>query len=205
MFSMPPGKRGKRNDRHSLLQLSMTRRGKALLAVLPLVAAACAGQEMKRARPTLPGTVLLSGERPEVERPYAGGDLCRRCHEDIYVFWKGTAHAGSFTTLAASGEENNPSCLRCHTTGYGEKTGFVDEKGTPGLAAVACETCHGPSGDHALSVYPDLVPTLRRRECSTCEVGRICRTCHTSLRSSSFDLAKALETVSCNGAAGGVK
>jgi hypothetical protein len=169
---------------------------------LPLLGAACAvGDAAPPARG--PVSVVLSEERPVPAQRYRGPETCRRCHEKIFQFWRGTAHAGSFATLAAAKAEKEPSCLRCHTTGFGEFTGFVDGAGTPELATVSCESCHGPGGDHAGSASPAQVPTAGAGDCSTCEVSRVCRLCHTTARSPGFTLAPALRQVSCSKAPGG--
>jgi hypothetical protein len=150
-----------------------------------------------------PAPFILSHERPSAAQPYGGKELCRRCHAGVYSFWKGTDHARSFEDLSGSGDAGRPSCLRCHTTGYGERTGFVDEEGTPALAAVTCESCHGAAGDHASSRYPNLVPTANGRDCSSCGVSRICRSCHTIARSPGFRLDRDLAAVSCREVASG--
>jgi hypothetical protein len=171
-----------------------------VLAWLPL-SCAPAGSSLKGLAQSVP--LILSYHRPSAARSYRGKELCRRCHAGLYSFWSGTGHARSFEDLSGSGDAGRPSCLRCHTTGYGEQTGFVDGQSTPALAAVTCESCHGPAGDHADSRYPDLVPTANGRDCSSCEVSRICRACHTPSRSPGFRLDRALASVSCREAAPG--
>jgi len=40
-------------------------------------------------------------------------------------------------------------CIVCHTVGFGYKTGYEDDKKTPQLLHVGCESCHGPGSGHA--------------------------------------------------------
>lgn len=174
----------------------------ALTLILPpLMAASCAGQGGPGSRPRA-GAVILSQERQPVEQPYGGAEACRRCHPAIYLHWRRTVHAESYATLVAEGASREPRCLRCHTTGFGEQTGFVDVRSSPGLAAVTCESCHGPGSDHVFSAEPGLVPPTGSEDCSTCEVSRICRTCHTERHSPGFEVAEALVEVSCRTALG---
>jgi hypothetical protein len=169
------------------------------IAALALVSfpLACAPSSSPLRGDLQPAPVILSYERPPASQSYGGKEVCRRCHAGEYSFWKRTGHARSFEDLSGKGDDKRPSCLRCHTTGYGERTGFVDREGTPALAAVTCESCHGAAGDHAASRYPDLVPTGRAGDCSSCDVSRICRRCHTPSRSPGFRLDRALASVSC--------
>ncbi len=164
------------------------------LVSLPLACAPAGGPLRGQVQPA---PFILSYERPPAAQPYGGKEICRSCHAGVYSFWSRTGHARSFGDLSGSGDDRRPSCLRCHTTGYGEQTGFVDGEGTPALAAVTCESCHGAAGDHAASRYPDLVPTSKVGDCSSCEISRICRRCHTPSRSPGFRLDRALASVSC--------
>lgn len=133
---------------------------------------------------------------------YAGMGECPTCHAGIFRRWSGSAHAGSFATLVAAGEEKNPACLRCHTTAYGTRQGFGGPAGTPDMASVSCEACHGPSKDHARSAFPAMVGTARGSECSGCDAARVCRECHTSRHSPDFVLSSAMAVLHCGGNSG---
>jgi hypothetical protein len=114
----------------------------------------------------------VSGPAPR----YVGAQACAECHRSIHNAEKLTAHAGAFTSpaFAASGGQKNPSCLPCHTVGYGLPTGFTNITKTPNLAGVQCESCHGPGAVHAAN--PD-DPIYRPRV----EIAStVCGGCHTS-------------------------
>ncbi len=75
---------------------------------------------------------------------YAGHkDGCRKCHLKEHRSWSKTPHANALDRLEGE-DANNPECLQCHTTGYGEPGGFTSIDDTPQLAGVTCESCHGP-------------------------------------------------------------
>jgi len=60
--------------------------------------------------------------------------------------WKKSGHSKAFEILTAK-YQSDAKCLQCHTTGYGEATGYkaaADEA----LAGVTCESCHGPGSKH---------------------------------------------------------
>lgn len=175
----------------------------ALVCTIMLITASCVG-----ARPVIPirhpaGPVVILEERHGGEQEYLGNEACRECHPGVYAFWRRTVHARSFQDLSRAGERKDPTCLRCHTTGYGELSGFLDPDRTPGLAAVGCEACHGPGALHAGSLYPELVPTTLGRDCPPCEIQRLCHTCHTQIWSPDFQLGRDLGPVSCKTARSG--
>lgn len=86
---------------------------------------------------------------------YVGSDACDECHKKQFKKWKKRPHSRAFSKLKGKARKN-PKCLKCHTTAYGEKTGFVDTATTPHHALVGCEACHGPGGAH--------VDALRKNE-----------------------------------------
>jgi len=108
---------------------------------------------------------------------YMGAVWCRSCHTDIYKAWNGTPHAKAFFTLREKGEEYNPECVGCHTTGYG-KGGFLTANETPTFINVQCEACHGSASKH---VADKGKTPLRKMEAA------VCLRCHTPERDENFD------------------
>lgn len=86
-------------------------------------------------------------EKPPEGQTFVGTKECASCHLDQYLAWKGTKHAKNFEILPAKYREDK-SCLKCHATAHGEKTGFENVKTTPNLAGTSCEACHGPGSKH---------------------------------------------------------
>ena len=94
---------------------------------------------------------------------YVGSSKCRICHLPQYKSWQQTKMAQAYELLkpgkAAEAKQKakldsnkdytrDPVCLACHTTGYGQPSGFRDIATTPDLAGVGCEACHGPGADY---------------------------------------------------------
>lgn len=79
---------------------------------------------------------------------FAGSSKCSSCHGDKHAEWQGTAHSVALSALSNIGMGSNPSCLPCHTVGFGQQTGYTNLISTPNLTDVGCETCHGPAGWH---------------------------------------------------------
>jgi hypothetical protein len=62
--------------------------------------------------------------------------------------WKKTSHSKAFEILPAK-YRTDADCLKCHTTGFGEPTGFTTLAATANLAGTSCEACHGPGSEHS--------------------------------------------------------
>ena len=84
---------------------------------------------------------------PPEGQTYVGSKECASCHFKQFMTYVKTGHAKAFKLLPESYQKNE-ECLRCHTTGFGEPSGFKDIESTPGLAGTACEACHGPGSKH---------------------------------------------------------
>ena len=86
-------------------------------------------------------------DKPPADQTYVGAKQCSSCHFDQNLKWRQTKHAKAFDILPAK-YKSDASCLKCHSTGYGEKTGYQGAK-TSDLAGTSCEACHGPGSKHA--------------------------------------------------------
>ena len=105
----------------------------------------------------------------EAKKPaYVGSKGCKVCHTGekkgrMWEIWTESKHAKSMAALASTkGEDKDPKCLKCHTTGHGAG-GYGSESMealavAEGLGAVGCEACHGPG-----STYKSLA-VMKNRE-----------------------------------------
>ena len=112
-----------------------------------------------------------------------GPESCRSCHETQYDFWRGTAHANAFEPVRALGRAHDPSCLRCHTTGYGLADGFRDVRIEDPLSGVSCLACHAATSAHVNNPRLVMLPNYTW----TTEDSESCTTCHTPRRTPGFD------------------
>jgi peroxiredoxin len=120
---------------------------------------------------------------------YVGSAACQSCHVDEHASWSQHPHARAFATLAAKGEEQNPDCVRCHSTGLGKPGGFVLGGGAqPALAAVGCESCHGPGGDHVGEGARRQGTIVKLSDkCGSCVILQVCGTCHDDANDPGFE------------------
>jgi hypothetical protein len=79
----------------------------------------------------------------------AGNDRCRECHAEDSQLWDSSRHSHAWESLRRHGAHVDPACQRCHTTGYGLPGGFESLARSPESVNVGCESCHGPSREHA--------------------------------------------------------
>jgi hypothetical protein len=94
----------------------------------------------------LEGTQEAQEPAPPTGQTYTGSKRCASCHFQQYLAWKKTKHSKTFDLLPAQ-YAKDPKCLKCHTTGYGEPTGYKDASDTS-LEGTTCEACHGPGSAH---------------------------------------------------------
>jgi len=120
---------------------------------------------------------------PPADQQYIGANKCQACHFDQYLKWKKTKHASSFEALPASFQKDE-KCLKCHTTGFGEPTGFKTIADA-NLKGTSCEACHGPGSKHAELSKPFLnkKPTPEQEKIARDSIWKmlpknVCVTCH---------------------------
>ena len=87
-------------------------------------------------------------ERPPEGQSYVGAKECASCHFDQFLTWRNSPHAKAFDILPTK-YRGDASCLKCHTTGHGEPSGFTSLQQTPNLVGNSCEGCHGAGSKHA--------------------------------------------------------
>lgn len=83
---------------------------------------------------------------PPAGQTYVGVKNCSSCHFEQFIVWKKDKHSLAFDNLPAK-YKTDASCLKCHTTGFGEASGFKTTADTS-LASISCEVCHGPGSKH---------------------------------------------------------
>ncbi len=114
----------------------------------------------------------------KIRERYLGFNVCRRCHTELSNDFVSSRHFRAFASISAANEEDNPKCLACHTTGYGQFSGYdpkEEKRGGIYLKGVQCEACHGQGTMHSRDGR--YVKSARES----------CRRCHTSFRSPDFD------------------
>lgn len=100
-----------------------------------------------------------AGSLAQDDFEYVGSNKCKKCHLPQFKSWEKTAMANTFEVLEPGARvdakldagldpdadyTDDPTCLECHTVGYGEPGGFESLGATPELAGTGCEACHGP-------------------------------------------------------------
>jgi len=151
---------------------------------------------------SIPVAVLFAtGPAFAGEHAFVGSNKCKACHIKEWKSWAETKMAKSFDVLKA-GERaeakkaagldpakdytKDATCVPCHTTGYGEKGGFVDFASTPKLVGVGCESCHGAGGTY---IKPEHM-SLKNKEYKKADIVAVglvdkvgpaqCTSCHNS-------------------------
>jgi hypothetical protein len=124
-----------------------------------------------------------------LESAHAGAGACVNCHTQEFARWGFSGHSKAWQSLIKRKATDNPECVGCHTTAYGEPGGLGEL--TPGsirkFRDIQCEACHGPLAGH---------PDDARVEAEPVTVER-CLGCHDAANSPDFDFESYLRQASC--------
>ncbi len=118
----------------------------AMVAVLVTLAVLVGTVAAVRSAAAQPAGEQSAEPAPPKDQTYAGAKECASCHFKQFMTWRKTGHSKSFELLPEQ-YQSDPECLKCHTTGYGQPTGYKSASDT-GLKGTACEACHGPGSKH---------------------------------------------------------
>lgn len=114
---------------------------------------------------------------------YVGVAKCKICHPFQYNSWLQTKHVKAFDNLPAA-SQNDPKCLKCHTTGNAANRG------------VQCEACHGAGSDYMKMSTMKNRDEARKAGLNFPPSEAICRGCHNpeaGAQFKGFDFADALK------------
>jgi Zn finger protein HypA/HybF involved in hydrogenase expression len=136
------------------------------------------------------GLSSISASRSKDADKYIGSESCVACHKTSHNIWAETAHAGAFEALEREGNQYNPRCLKCHTIGYMASDGYINQKLTPKLKNVGCESCHGRGDHHVKLKSGQEVPVKQVIMKNT-----VCTECHDKDNSPNFDEDKYWEMI----------
>lgn len=113
--------------------------------------------------------------------PYAGAQACQACHAAEHKIWHGSRHSRAYSTLRRVNKAFDSNCIGCHSVGFNQPGGFIDDDTTSHLSNVQCESCHGAAQAHVASGGAQPVThTAWPRE-------KMCGQCHTPAHSPSFN------------------
>lgn len=130
---------------------------------------------------------------PPLSTGYAGSGRCASCHTKEVARWAYSAHARAWESLVVRGGTDDPECVGCHTTGFGEPGGFGElTRGAIGKHKnVQCEVCHGPLLGHPEDPRVEAQPVSEVR----------CLRCHDAANSPEFEFGPYLARATCQGGA----
>lgn len=133
---------------------------------------------------------------------YVGNAKCKMCHMKQHKAWAATPHANAFASLQSGdtakvaamtralkieitgSPAKTDACVKCHVTGFQLAGGYpaADEAKTATVAAVGCESCHGPGSAHVAAKMPEKKQTITKAITAS-----MCMQCHTTETSPKFN------------------
>lgn len=147
---------------------------------------------------------------------YEGRSKCSSCHKSQAKSWRDTAHGKAMESLKPGTRKEakikanldpdkdytqDKDCVGCHVDGWGKKGGYTVEAPKRQLAAVGCESCHGPGrayrGDHRKGgqAFENRGTTMQRKVLADkgqdFHFEEACNACHLNYEGSPWKGAKA--------------
>lgn len=116
------------------------------------------------------------------ESPFSGASACQTCHSKSHLIWEQSKHAHAFEKLLDVNKSFDANCVRCHSVGFGQTGGYLDDLLTYHLANVQCESCHGAGAKHVKSNGIDKADFNKPSP-------QTCLQCHNHDHSPGFDFA----------------
>ncbi len=193
----------------------------ACLAIWSDIAPVVAGDEPVVVATGMAAATLNAGD--DAKYTYVGSKACKKCHIKQYKSWAKTRMAKALEILKpghskeikekfkldpAKDYSTDKTCLKCHTTGYGEAGGYAipdakDKaavKKAKALQGVGCESCHGPGSEY-IKVFKEILKSKRKyKQDELYKVGlkkmgeEVCLKCHND-KGPTFDKAKPFDYV----------
>jgi len=131
---------------------------------------------------------------------YVGAKKCKMCHKgekkgEVFEKWEKGPHVKAFEAVKGKGEEKNPECLKCHTTGFGAGGYKVGDANAANFEGVQCESCHGPGSAYKkLSIMKDKKKSMENGLIEANEA--VCKKCHVgNEHTGKFNFAEAVKKV----------
>ena len=111
---------------------------------------------------------------------FVGSATCQSCHPQAHEVWGKSGHAHAFETLVKNGSDADPHCIKCHTVGFGQPSGYRRPMGSDSLVDVGCESCHGPASEHIDKHLHGKANSFKFRplgpgDCTSCHYGELLR------------------------------
>lgn len=111
---------------------------------------------------------------------FVGSASCQSCHPQAYETWGKSGHAHAFDALVKTGSDADPHCVKCHTVGFGQPSGYRRPLGVNSLTDVGCESCHGPASEHLDKQLHGKPTAFKFRplgpgDCKSCHYGEFSR------------------------------
>ncbi len=134
--------------------------------------------KLKSDSPDTNSDELIPGVTPQAS--YVGSNTCASCHQTSHKQWLGTSHAKAFDALKKRDSDADPKCIKCHSVGFGEPSGYLRKFKETQLVNVGCESCHGPGSEHVRQRTSGTKALFKYRplgegDCRQCHFGEFSR------------------------------